>query len=488
MRKTNLVISLILAGVILGLGPVGLTPATARAQTASLAPDTFANLVKKTSGAVVNISTEKVVKNEMQDLFGRGRRGRQAPEMPFGPEGPFRDFRDFFDKFFGEMPRSFKARSLGSGFVMDPQGLIITNNHVVEGADKIKVILEGGKEYKATIKGRDPKTDLALIQIVNPPANLPFLRLGDSDAIQVGDWVLTVGNPFGLGHTVTQGIISAKGRVIGAGPYDNFLQTDASINPGNSGGPLLNLKGEVVGINTAILATGQGIGFATPSNIAKSVIPQLQEKGKVIRGMLGVQVQNVTPELAKTFGMAEPRGALVAEVNPGSPADKAGILRGDIIIEFNGHNIHEMNELPRLVAETAPGSKATVKVLRDGKEKSFSLKITELTEERQASSREEKAKEASLLGLEVSNLNPDLIRRFRLRDNRGVVVVNVDPGSPAAEAGMRPGDMVLEINGQVIGTVKEYHAAAGKLKKETYARFLVKRQGRTLYLTVEVPK
>ena len=301
--------------------------------------------------------------------------------MPFGPEGPFRDFRDFFDKFFGEMPKSYKARSLGSGFIIDPKGYVVTNNHVVEGADKIKVILVGGKEYQATIKGRDPKTDLALIQIVNPPADLPFLKLGDSDAIQVGDWVMAVGNPFGLGHTVTQGIISAKGRVIGAGPYDNFLQTDASINPGNSGGPLLNLKGEVVGINTAILASGQGIGFATPSNIAKSIIPQLESKGKVVRGMIGVQVQNVTPELAKSFGMSEPKGALVAQVNPDTPAAKAGIHRGDIIIEFNGHPIHEMNELPRMVADTAPGSKATLKVLREGKEKTLNLTITELTDE-----------------------------------------------------------------------------------------------------------
>ena len=185
--------------------------------------------------------------------------------MPFGPEGHFRDFRDFFDKFFGEMPKSYKARSLGSGFIIDPKGYVVTNNHVVEGADKIKIILVGGKEYQATVKGRDPKTDLALIQIVNPPADLPFLKLGDSDAIQVGDWVLAVGNPFGLGHTVTQGIISAKGRVIGAGTYDNFLQTDASINPGNSGGPLLNLKGEVIGINTAILASGQGSGLPPPA-------------------------------------------------------------------------------------------------------------------------------------------------------------------------------------------------------------------------------
>lgn len=491
MRKSR-IISLVLTWAVLALGPMMLLdPGTSLAQTV-ITTDTFAELAKKTSGAVVNISTEKVVKNEFKEYFGGegGSRGRppQMPEMPFGQEGPPRDFRDFFDKFFGEMPKSFKTRSLGSGFILDPQGLIITNNHVVEGAEKIKVILVGGKEYKATIKGRDPKTDLALIQLVDPPKDLAFLKLGDSEAIRVGDWVMAVGNPFGLSNTVTQGIISAKGRVIGAGPYDNFLQTDASINPGNSGGPLLNLQGEVVGINTAILASGQGIGFATPSNIANSVIPQLKEKGKVTRGMIGVQVQNVTPELAKSFGMSEPKGALVAEVNPGSPGEKAGIQRGDIIIEFNGHPIQEMNELPRLVAETPPGSKATVKVLRNGKEMTFNLTITELTEERPTQSKEEGKGEETPLGLEVKNLDPNLARQFRLRDNKGAVVVGVEQGSPAAEAGIRPGDMILEIDGQVIADAKEYRAAVAKLKKETFARFLIKRQGRTLYLTVEVPK
>jgi serine protease Do len=502
MKKRSLIISLILIGTLLGLGswgpmvPPSWAQAAAPTPTASpyLAPDTFAKLAKQVSGAVVNISTEKVVKNQMEEFFGPGQRQQHqqppqfGPHGPFGPEGPFRDFRDFFNKFFGQMPKSFKTRSLGSGFIIDPKGYVVTNNHVVEGAEKIKVILVGGKEYRATVKGRDPKTDLALIQIVDPPPNLPFLKFGDSDAIQVGDWVMAVGNPFGLGHTVTQGIISAKGRVIGAGPYDNFLQTDASINPGNSGGPLLNLNGEVIGINTAILASGQGIGFATPSNIAKFVIPQLREKGKVIRGMMGVQVQNVTPELAKSFGMSEAKGALVAEVNPGSPAQKGGIERGDIIIEFNGHPIHEMNELPRMVADTPPGSKATVKVLRNGKEKTLHLTITELTEQRQAKVKEERRGEKTPLGLDVENLDPNLARQFRLRDHRGVVIVQVDSGTPAAEAGLRAGDMILEVGGTVVSTVKEYNAAIAKVKKGSVARLLIKRMGRTLYLALEVPK
>ncbi|MCX5892390.1 MAG: DegQ family serine endoprotease [Deltaproteobacteria bacterium] len=485
---------MILIWALLVLGAGAFAPGVCLAQQ-PITTDTFADLAQKTSGAVVNISTEKVVKNNAREMFGRmpGHQGpEQGPEQgpggpsPFGPEDPF---KQFFDKFFGEMPKTFKTRSLGSGFIMDPKGYIITNNHVVEGADKITVKLIGGKEYKATIKGRDPKTDLALIHITDPPADLVSLKLGDSDPVRVGDWVMAVGNPFGLSHTVTQGIISAKGRVIGAGPYDNFLQTDASINPGNSGGPLLNLNGDVVGINTAILSSGQGIGFAIPSNMAKSVIPQLMEKGKVTRGMIGVQVQNVTPELAKSFGLPEPKGALVAEVFPDSPAEKAGIHRGDIITEFNGHPIHEMNELPRLVADTAPGTKAAVKVLREGKEQNFNLTITELKEEKQtAQAKEEGGGEEAPLGMVVKNIDPNLAKRFRLRDTKGALVVGVEQGSAAADAGIKAGDILLEINGQVVNAAKDFQTAVGKLKKEATARLLIKRQGRTLYLTVEVPK
>jgi serine protease Do len=465
--------------------PALLSPSGAQA---ALAPETFADLAQKASPAVVNISTEKKMKTDksherMREFFGQRPPGPGGPS-PFGQDDPF---REFFEKFFGDIPKSFKSRSLGSGFIIDAAGLIITNNHVVEGSDKIKVKLEGGKEFEATIKGRDPKTDLALIQITNPPKDLPFLALGNSDSVRVGDWVLAVGNPFGLSHTVTQGIISAKGRVIGAGPYDNFLQTDASINPGNSGGPLLNLKGEVVGINTAILASGQGIGFATPSNIAKSVIPQLREKGKVTRGMIGVQVQNVTPELAKSFGMSEPKGALVAEVNPDTPAEKAGIQREDIIVEFNGHPIQEMNELPRMVAETAPGTQATVKVLRQGKEKTFKLTITELKDERpiKAAGGEE---EGSPLGLTVKDLDANLAQRLQLKETKGLVVMQVESGSAAADAGFRPGDLIEEINGQKVSSVKDYLKIVTQLKKGTVARFYIKRQGKNLYLTVEIPQ
>jgi serine protease Do len=479
MRKTDiwgtpLVLTLVLC-LVGGLAHVSVL-------TAAPVPESFSELAQRVGPAVVNISTEKVVKgrDRMREFFG---------PMPFpGPGGPGDPFRDFFERFFGDgpHPRDFKQRSLGSGFIIDPKGLIITNNHVIEGADKIKIKLAGGKEYQATVKGRDPKTDLALLQIT---ANGPFpsLSLGDSDAIRVGDWVIAVGNPFGLGHTVTQGIISAKGRVIGAGPYDNFLQTDAAINPGNSGGPLLNLKGEVIGINTAIVAAGQGIGFAIPSNLAKSIIPQLMEKGKVTRGMLGVQVQVVTAELAKSFGLQEPMGALVAEVRPGTPAEKAGIKRGDIIIEFNGQPIKEMNELPRLVAATAPGTKATVKVLRDGKEKTFTLTVTELVDE-PGRPGEPGQEVEELAGLTVDDLTPTLARRFGIRETKGAVVTRVAPGSPAAEAGLRPGDLVLEVNGAAVQSAADFQRLFSRVEKGSYARLLIKRQTHTLFITLEVPR
>ncbi|MBW1991384.1 MAG: DegQ family serine endoprotease [Deltaproteobacteria bacterium] len=475
MKRSSL--NLAIAGIlVVALLAAAQALSPIRCTQAGLIPETFADIAEKDSPAVVNIFTERMVKGRerIREFFG---------PMPFGPRDPF---KEFFEKFFGDIPKHFKQRSLGSGFIIDPKGLVITNNHVIEGADKIKVKLAGGKEYRAEVKGRDPKTDLALLQIKGQ-GPFPYLTLGDSDAIRVGDWVVAVGNPFGLGHTVTQGIISAKGRVIGAGPYDNFLQTDAAINPGNSGGPLINLKGEVVGINTAIVATGQGIGFAIPSNLAKTIIPQLEEKGKVTRGMLGVLVQTVTPELAKSFGLAEPRGALVAEVNPGSPAEKAGIKRGDIIVDFNGTPIKEMNELPRLVAATPPGTRVTVTVLRDGKEKTFSLTVTELKEERQARGPEERGEE-STVGLMVEDLTPELARRFGLKERRGVVVMRVVPGSSAMEAGIRPGDVILEFNGRKVTSVGQFQRLLRQQPRGSYVRLLIRRAGHTLYISLEIPK
>ena len=355
------VLIVILAFGLLLLASVGMATA-APAPATNLTTDTFANLAQASGPAVVNISTEKTVRTH------------------FGPQ----PFQNFFEQFLGPLPRTLKIRSLGSGIIMNPEGYVITNNHVVAGAQEIKVILIGGREFKGAVRGRDPGTDLALVRIIDPPPNLPFLKLGDSDAVRIGDWVLAVGNPFGLSHTVTQGIISAKGRVIGDSPYDKFLQTDASINPGNSGGPLLNLQGEVIGINTAILAHGQGIGFAIPSNIAKKIIPILKTKGKVTRGMIGILAQTVTPAIAKKLGMSHPGGVLVVEVNPDMPAQKAGIKPGDIIIGFNGHPVPTMRELLTLVGNTTPGTEATVNVLRQSHEKKFKLKVTELSDQHRA--------------------------------------------------------------------------------------------------------
>jgi serine protease Do len=357
MKKRNLLIALSLMGGILLVASAEGAWAAAAGNT-NITSATFADLAQQSTGAVVNISTKKVVKTG----FG------QLPN------------RKFFENFFGPLPKRLEIRALGSGIIMDPRGYVITNNHVIDGAQEIKVLLTGGREFEATVKGRDPKTDLALIHIVNPPSGLPSLKLGDSDAVRVGDWVMAIGNPFGLNHTVTQGIISAKGRVIGAGPYDRFLQTDALINPGNSGGPLLNLQGEVIGINTAILTKGQGIGFAIPSNMAKFIIPQLMAKGKVTRGLIGVQVEFVTSEIARKAGLSQPRGVLVVKVNPGSPAQKAGIRPGDLILDFNGQAVQRMNELPDMVAETPPGTEVTVTVLRKGKEMKLKLKVAEMPE------------------------------------------------------------------------------------------------------------
>jgi serine protease Do len=475
--KLSSIVAALLVMTLLG-GPAQLPQASA----ASLAPETFADIAQKYSPAVVNISTQKTFK---------GKTSRREFFHPGGPmPGPNEPFWEFFEKFFPEMPRERTQRSLGTGFIIDPKGLVITNEHVVKNADKIKVKMAGqdGKEFTATVKGRDPLTDIALLQI-DSKETFPYLTMGDSDKIRVGDWVVAIGNPFGLGHTVTQGIISAKGRIIGAGRYDNFLQTDAAINPGNSGGPLLNLEGQVVGINTAIVASGQGIGFAIPANMVKNIIEQLETKGKVVRGMLGVQVQVVTPEIAKAFGMSEPRGALVAEVHPGSPAEKAGVKREDIIIDYNGTPIHEMNELPRLVAATPPGTKATIKVLRNGKEITLPITVTELKEESFGKEAGEQKNEENAIGLVVEDLDSRLARRYDLGgDAKGVIVVGVMPGSSAADAGFRPGDIILEFNGKTVHDTKTFKKMIAAAPKKSYARFLVKREGRTLILALEMPE
>jgi len=402
--------------------------------------------------------------------------------MPFGPNDPF---KDFFERFFrDQIPKDFRQQSLGTGVVIDKEGFILTNNHVVEMADEIKVKLADEKEFLAKIIGRDQKTDLALIKI-DPDKPLSPLPLGDSDSLEVGEWVVAIGNPFGLGNTVTAGIVSAKYRQIGQSSYDNYIQTDASINPGNSGGPLLNLAGEVVGINTAIFSQSGGnigIGFAIPINMAKDLLPQLK-KGKVVRGWLGVMIQKITPELKQKLDLKDEKGALVADVTPGGPAEKAGIQRGDVIVTFNGKEIKEMSELPYVVASTPVGKSVAVEVLRKGQKKSFEIKIAELKDEKEAPVVTE-AKPR--LGMTVEDLTPELAKNFGLSEAKGVVVVQVEDGSSSAEAGLRAGDVILEIDQSPVKDVKDFGRKIESYKAGDTVLILAKRRGATVFLTLKV--
>ncbi len=460
MRRRFLkLLSILLAAAVTGPLTAGST------QAASTIPD-FVELAKKLKPTVVNIGTAKTVKPQ-----------RRAPR-PFGND----PFQDFFDRFFEEQqPQGYKQRSLGSGFIIEG-GYILTNNHVVAGADEIKVKLADNREFKAEIKGLDEKLDLALLKI-DAKEELPAAKLGDSDAIQVGEWVMAIGNPFGLAETVTAGIISARGRVLGSGPYDDFIQTDASINPGNSGGPLFNARGEVIGINTAIVAGGQGIGFAIPVNMAKSIIPQLREKGKVTRGWLGVSVQPVTPDLAQSFGLKGEKGALVSEVIPESPAEKAGLKSGDIILEFDGKEVREMNELPRLVAATGVGKKVSVKLLRDGKEEERNVNIAKLKDGEDG---EQGGTTPDRLGLTVRELTKDLAARLQLKESSGVVVTDLKPDGLALEAGIARGDIIREIDGRKIATADDYEKAVAAHKKGSVMRFLIRRGEGSLYVALKV--
>jgi serine protease Do len=434
----------------------------------------FSELVNLVKPSIVNISTTTVIKGQtMQDRF-----------MGPGQANPFKDFfgDEFFDKFFGNSPRrEFKQRSLGSGLIIDREGYILTNNHVIEKAQTIKVKLSDEKEYDATVVGRDPKTDIALIKI-NAKQPLPAATFGDSDKLSVGDWVVAIGNPFGLEHTVTAGIVSAKGRVIGAGPYDDFIQTDASINPGNSGGPLLNLKGEVVGLNTAIVSGGQGIGFAIPINVAKDMLPQLKTKGKVARGWMGVVIQKVTPEIAKNFGLTESDGALVADVLEQSPAEKAGIKRGDVIVVYNGKKIKDNDQLPRLVGATEIGKKVKVGLMRESKQIEVEIVIAELPEEGlRASKKPEVEKD---FGLIVQDITPEIAKHLNLKDKRGVIVTDVLPGSPAQDGDIRSGDIIKEIGRKPIRNVADFREAMKRVNIKEGVVILIRRDNTTFYTVV----
>jgi serine protease Do len=366
---------------------------------------------------------------------------------------------------------------------MNKDGYILTNNHVVEDADQIKVKLANGKEYDGKVVGRDPKTDLALVKI-NGASDLHPLHLGNSDDLKVGSWVVAVGSPFGLEQTVTAGIISAKGRVIGSGPYDNFIQTDASINPGNSGGPLINMNGEVVGVNTAIIAEGKGIGFAIPINMAKEIAPQLQERGHVTRGWLGVSIQGITPELAKSLSLKENKGALVAQVVAGSPAEKAGIEQGDVIVEFGGKEVADSKDLPLIVATTPVGKDVTVKLLRNGQVTARQVKVGEM-EEKGAKVSSVPASHKSL-GITVQNLTPEIARQLGLKKETGVVIAGLEPGSPAEEAGIQTGDVIQQVNRKPVKNVEDFVQKVETAKNQDSILLLLQRGQNNLFAAVTV--
>jgi serine protease Do len=475
-RKT-VFFAMLLAAVIIFSGsfdpPQSLA---AKSDTTFLPPDSFSSLAESASPAVVNIRTVKTIK-------GGGRVFRHFRKGPFGDDDPM---RDFFDRFFDDdQQRDFKQRSLGSGFIIDKEGYIVTNNHVIDNADKIVVILSDEEEFEAQIVGRDKNTDLALIKI-NLNHNLPVLQFGDSDALKVGQWVVAIGNPFGLEQTVTAGIVSAKGRVIGSGPYDDFIQTDASINPGNSGGPLLNMKGEVVGINTAIVAGGQGIGFAIPVNLAKNIISQLKTSGEVTRGWLGVGIQDISEEVAEYYGIKEKKGVLVTEVFPGDPAELAGIKPKDIILSLNGKPVDSARQLTGMIADTGVGDTIQIKINREGKTRTMNVKIAK-REDAKISRRSIQKKEQDRLGIQVAEITPETARRFNLKEDKGVIVVGVDPESKAAAAGLQVHDIIREINHKEITSVSDLNKTIDEIQKGGTINLFIRRLNRG-FLVIKITK
>jgi serine protease Do len=450
-KPAGVILSAILMGVIL----ISL-PAMAKTTDVVMVPQNFSALAEMVSPAVVNIRTEKNVQGGIRGFKNFG-------QNPFGND---ERFNDFFEKFFGEQPqREFKERSLGSGFIIDREGYIVTNNHVVENADKIKVKLKNGKQFDAEVIGKDPSTDIALIKI-KAGEDLPTLPWGDSNALEVGQWVVAIGSPFGLEQTVTAGIISAKGRVIGSGPYDNFLQTDASINPGNSGGPLVNLQGQVVGINTAIVASGQGIGFAIPIDLAHGIIDQLKTKGAVTRGWLGVVIQDLSEDMADYYSIPDKKGVMVMEVMPGNPAEAAGIQPKDIIVEINGQPVSTSRDLTGTVASLNVGEKAKVILIRNGKKQTVQVEIAKRPEDTtQLASGSPGKNSADELGIRVSNLTPEISKRLNTTQTDGAVIEHVDPEGKGSEAGLSTGDIIKEVNHTPIKNAKDYASVISKIKK-----------------------
>ena len=432
-------------------------------------PGSFADLAEKLSPSVVNVKVTRVEKATMQ--------GVPVPDGPFG---------EFFERRFRDLPqspRNHQVQGAGSGVIISHDGTLLTNNHVVEDAKEVTVTLADQREFKAQIVGRDPKTDLAVLKI-DASEPLPAATLGNSEQLKVGDWVLAIGNPFGLSHTVTSGIVSAKGRIIGAGPYDDFIQTDASINPGNSGGPLYNMQGELVGINTAIVPNAQGIGFAIPVNTAKPLIPQLVATGEVTRGYLGVNIQPITAELASALQLKDTEGALVADVVPGSPADKAGIKRGDVILAYNNKPVKESRDLPSMVAGTPVGDEAGVTVLRDGKESQLSAKIAKLRSEETGSEEPGQAAKGRW-GLALQDVSPQVARKLGLKTEHGALIVNVQPGSPADRASIQNGDVILEVNRQPVSSVEECKEVIARAEGKDSLLLLLQRGPASLYVALK---
>lgn len=449
----------------------------------------FPEVAKAVRPAVVNITPAKTLVREHKRREGRSPMDQM--EEFFGFDFP----RQFGPKPHGPSDRDPSERGphrggMGSGVIIAADGYVITNNHVVEGAKEVQVTLPDKREFTGKIVGADPKTDLALVKI--DAKDLPSVPWGDSSKLQVGEYVLAVGNPFGLNSTVTLGIVSALGRGrMGITQYEDFIQTDAAINPGNSGGALVNTKGELIGINTAIFSqTGgyQGVGFAVPTSMAKPVVDSLVKTGKVVRGYMGVSIQDLTPDLAKSFGIKTEKGVLISDVASDSPADEAGLKQGDVIVGYQGEAVEDAPALQRLVTRTPVGTKATIKVLRDGHEKDVTVKIAEQPDAVKTAKAETNTEDSiALAGIEVQGLDRKTARELGLNDKaKGVVVTNIDPESPANESGLQPGDVIQEINRQEIKSVKDYEKAASALKKDQPALLLINRRGASLFLTVKV--
>ncbi len=478
-------------------------PAAAPAAAPTGAPlTTLAPLVKQLKPAVVNISTTTVAKSHPR-VPGYPRGGPQGGQDGGGPGG---QMEEFFQRFYGQQPREmpeYRSNSLGSGFIINKDGYILTNNHVVGDATEIKVKLSDGREFLAKVVGKDPPTDVALIRLEKAPHDLPTVALGDSDALEQGDFVLALGNPFGLSGSASFGMVSAKARSLQNGPFDDFIQTDAAINPGNSGGPLFNMKGEVVGINTAIVSPqiGQGIGFAVPISLAKQLLPQLEKGSRIARGYLGVTVGDLTPELARGFGLGENvKGAVVQDVVANAPAAKAGVKAGDVVTAVNGKAVEDRGQLTKSVASITPGGKAVLSVLRKGKKLEITVTVGTRPDE-EALARGEGGSDAgegsadapasakgAKLGVRLQTLTPDMRRQMKIDGDAGVLVAEVTPDGPAARAGIQRGDVILEVAQDTVTKPEQIATAFGKAKPGDVVLLRVKRGTQSTFVPVKIPE